>query len=242
MQESRAEYFERTKDFWNSILLVLPVMIFYQISLIPVARVNGVDFIYNLIAYFFHKSPYAIWIYVGFTSLLILLMIVLAVVFRHKRNFKWEYLTPLIAECALYAVMLGVIAVIVTRWVIEASPKMAAAPAVEGPFTILVISAGAGVYEEMVFRLFIFGGLLFLLTTKAEIGKAVAIPVCVIVSSALFSLAHYLGTEPIALASFTFRFIAGVIFCILFAARGFAAAVYTHTIYDIVVLSLSPSA
>jgi len=35
---------------------------------------------------------------------------------------------------------------------------------------------------------------------------------------------------------FTFRFLAGILFGLLFWFRGFAVAVYTHAIYDIVVL------
>jgi membrane protease YdiL (CAAX protease family) len=241
---SRTEYLERTKDFWNSMLLVLPVMIFYQISIIPVAdAINGVDFIFRLFIIANETYPeyeqYAVWAYLGFTGVLMLLMIILAVVFRRKERFSWNYVLPLTGECTLYAIILGVVAVVVTRWVIEANPEMTVSPAEIGPFSILVISAGAGVYEEIVFRLVLFGGFFRIMKKGFEIPEVPAVVVAVVVSAALFSLAHYLGSEPFRIASFTFRFVAGAIFCILYALRGFAAAVYTHTIYDIVVLSLS---
>ncbi|TET35151.1 MAG: CPBP family intramembrane metalloprotease [Planctomycetota bacterium] len=239
---SRTEYLERTKDFWNSMLLVLPVMFFYQVSILAVANeTNGVDFIWIIIVKL-SEGPYkeyAIWVYLGFTGAIMLLMIVLSIVFRHKERFSWNYVLPLVGECTLYAIILGVVAVVVTRWVIEANPEMTVSPAEIGPFSILVISAGAGVYEEIVFRLVLFGGFLRIMKKGFEIPEVPAVVAAVVVSAALFSLAHYLGPEPFRLASFTFRFVAGAIFCILYALRGFAAAVYTHTIYDIVVLSLS---
>jgi len=240
---TRSEYLERTRDFWNSLLLVLPVMIFYQISIIAVAsEINGVDFIWIIIVKL-SQGPYkeyAMWVYLGFTGAIMLLMIVLSIVFRHKERFSWNYVLPLAGECTLYAIILGVVAVVVTRWVIEANPEMTVSPAEIGPFSILVISAGAGVYEEIVFRLVLFGGFFKIMKKGFEIPEIPAVVVAVVVSAALFSLAHYLGQESFRLASFTFRFVAGAIFCILYAVRGFAAAVYTHTIYDIVVLSLTP--
>jgi len=241
MKDSTARYYERTRDFRNSLVLVLPVMIFYQIAIIPNANaINGVDFIFRFFVYFFKNKPYAIWLYLAFTGFLVLLMIVLAWIFGRKNRFTWDYVPPLIAECTLYAVVLGAAAVVITRWVVEAQPRVATAAHHEGPFTILVISAGAGVYEEIVFRLAIFGGLVRLFRKGLKATRPAAVLVGVIASAALFSLAHYMGREEMTLANFTFRFVAGAIFCLLFEARGFAAAVYTHTIYDIIVLFLSP--
>ena len=60
-----------------------------------------------------------------------------------------------------------------------------------------------------------------------------------LLSSVLFALAHYLGPEEFTLYSFAFRFLAGLVFAALFVFRGFAVAVYTHTIYDVYVLLFS---
>ena len=56
-------------------------------------------------------------------------------------------------------------------------------------------------------------------------------------SSLLFSLAHYVGPlgDTFAIYSFTFRFLAGLFFAVLFMARGFGIAAVTHAIYDILV-------
>jgi membrane protease YdiL (CAAX protease family) len=53
----------------------------------------------------------------------------------------------------------------------------------------------------------------------------------------LFSLAHYVGPlgDTLDLHSFTFRFLAGVFFALLFEARGFGIAAGSHAAYDILV-------
>jgi len=60
----------------------------------------------------------------------------------------------------------------------------------------------------------------------------------VILSSLVFSGIHYIGSlgDAFTLGSFMFRFFAGVILAVIFYLRGFAVAVYTHAIYDIIVM------
>jgi len=92
----------------------------------------------------------------------------------------------------------------------------------------------AGVNEEFVFRLGLLSALVW--AGQKLMAKNPAVLVAVGVSSLLFSLAHYMGPEPFAVYSFLYRFIAGVLFCALFWLRGFAVAVYTHAIYDVLVM------
>ena len=95
---------------------------------------------------------------------------------------------------------------------------------------------GAGIYEELLFRLILVP------IAMAVVGLAIAprrpkIIVVLVVTSALFSLAHYVGPhgEDFAVYTFVFRFIAGGIFALLFIFRGFGIAVGTHALYDIFV-------
>jgi membrane protease YdiL (CAAX protease family) len=61
-----------------------------------------------------------------------------------------------------------------------------------------------------------------------------------VLASLAFAAAHHVGPhgEPIALAAsgfwfaFSFRFLAGLFFSLLFVYRGFGIAVGTHAIYD----------
>ena len=109
-----------------------------------------------------------------------------------------------------------------------------------GPLDNFILSLGAGLYEELVFRLIFLGGAVLLITKFIEDKKqrAMAIIGAVIFTSLVFSGIHYVGSmaDTFTMYSFSFRFLAGVIFAVLFYARGFAVAVYTHAIYDVIVL------
>ena len=59
----------------------------------------------------------------------------------------------------------------------------------------------------------------------------------VVITSLLFSAAHYIGPQGDSwqLYSFVFRFLAGGFFAVLFVYRGFGIAAGTHALYDIFV-------
>jgi membrane protease YdiL (CAAX protease family) len=65
-----------------------------------------------------------------------------------------------------------------------------------------------------------------------------------VVSSLLFAGYHHVGPggEPFESTVFAFRFVAGCILAGLFAARGFAVAVWTHVIYDVICVFRSGAA
>ncbi len=133
------------------------------------------------------------------------------------------------------------------------SPISHAAPATSGVFTGLVMSLGAGFYEELAFRVLLFGvgaKIVVWLFAKERMGLVTAAPsglsfrsVLVviawgIVGAALFSGMHYVGplADNFVLSSFVFRFVLGVVLTLIYGLRGFAAAVWAHAVYDLSVL------
>jgi hypothetical protein len=60
------------------------------------------------------------------------------------------------------------------------------------------------------------------------------------VASALFSGAHYVGplADEFKPDTFTFRALLNLALTLVFVTRGFAAAVWTHLVYDVWVLVL----
>jgi membrane protease YdiL (CAAX protease family) len=94
---------------------------------------------------------------------------------------------------------------------------------------------GAGIYEELLFRLILLSLVLWLLHWS-KLPRWAQILLAVVITSLLFSAAHYVGgREPILWFSFVFRFLAGVFFALLFLCRGFGIAVGAHAGYDILV-------
>jgi hypothetical protein len=126
----------------------------------------------------------------------------------------------------------------------------------EGRFVGFIMSLGAGFYEELGFRVLLFGlgaKVLVWLFGKQRMELAgtasaggfsfrslVVIVGWAVVCAVVFSGVHYIGpmADSFKLTSFTFRAVLGLILTLIFATRGFAAAVWTHAIYDVWVLVL----
>ena len=62
--------------------------------------------------------------------------------------------------------------------------------------------------------------------------------VCLVVSSLLFSAAHHLGPlgEPFDAYVFTYRAVCGLLLGIVYLSRGFGVAVWTHALYNALVI------
>lgn len=104
----------------------------------------------------------------------------------------------------------------------------------------LLTCVGAGIHEEIVFRLLIFGSLYHFLSHASE-KQNVALVVTAILVSILFAAVHcdVFNPEgsPFEASTFLFRFLASIFFCVLFRFRGIAIAIGVHAAFDILAIS-----
>jgi hypothetical protein len=100
----------------------------------------------------------------------------------------------------------------------------------------LVGYCGAGLYEEVLFRLLMLPIAVWAFE-RLGCSTLTAGFWALLLSSLLFSGAHYVGPlgDTFALYSFTFRAVAGLFFALLFLLRGFGIAAGTHFFYDVLV-------
>ncbi len=101
---------------------------------------------------------------------------------------------------------------------------------------LAIIFLGAGIYEEVLFRLCLMPMCHGLFRTTG-VRPGLAAFMAALATSLAFSLAHYVGPagEPFRLFSFVFRTFAALFFAILFMLRGFGITVGTHAAYDLIV-------
>ncbi len=93
---------------------------------------------------------------------------------------------------------------------------------------------GAGIYEEVLFRLGLFSGL-YLLLRIVLLPSIAALLLAALFAALAFAAAHHLGPhgEPMVTVRFLFRLTAGLFFTALYVLRGFGVAVGAHAVYDI---------
>ncbi|MSR19038.1 MAG: CPBP family intramembrane metalloprotease [Phycisphaerales bacterium] len=100
------------------------------------------------------------------------------------------------------------------------------------------VAIGAGLYEELVFRMVLILFLHMVLVDVCKAPQLLGTAIAILVSAALFALYHPLdGTNgAISPRRAIFYLVAGIYFGILYVVRGFGIAVGAHAAYDIVVV------
>ncbi len=100
----------------------------------------------------------------------------------------------------------------------------------------IVTFVGAGIYEEVLFRLGLFS-LLYMILRAAPLPRTPSAVLSAAAAALLFSAAHHVGPygEPLNQYVFLFRTVAGLYFTLLYVARGFGVAVGAHAGYDVLV-------
>jgi hypothetical protein len=205
-------------DLEASLVLIFPVLLAYEIGVLFAGNVSGADVVTR-----------ALYVTLGSRTLYLLVHAAIALLFLVwiRRGNRWgslrlEVALPVLLEAAIYAFTLGAAISLVLSKLLGLGVTPGAA----------ISALGAGVHEELVFRLGLLVGCVSLMR-----GSRAAFPVALVVSSLLFAGAHHLGVhgEPFTAHAFAFRTLAGAAFGAIFWYRSLAHAVYAHVLYDLVV-------
>ncbi|MGB1278027.1 MAG: type II CAAX prenyl endopeptidase Rce1 family protein, partial [Nannocystaceae bacterium] len=231
------EHFSVRQNSLTSALLVFPLFLTYQIGILlrGGSGLNGVDYITSSLIELCARDldTYLLTLaclLVAYGSLLLIL--------RSRGVFRAESFVPTILEAGFYATTMGTLILLVIHQVSVLLPSPTLAIGSYDLGDVLVISAGAGLHEELLFRLLGMGGLGWLLS--GLFGKREAWVLAFLLSSLAFSLAHHVGAgaEAFTMAAFVYRFLAGMFFAVVYHLRGFGVAAWAHALYDLYVLSL----
>jgi hypothetical protein len=176
----------------------------------------------------------------GAYFLLPALTVVGLLAWHHVEHDRWAFRPGVLAAMALESVVLAAMLLGIARLQERVWPAMVPPQ----PFGVvdagilqrLIGFCGAGLYEEVLFRLLLLPVVAwgFRIAGWSSATGGIA---AILLTSLLFSAAHYVGPlgDRFELYSFTFRTVAGIFFAVLFCVRGFGITAGTHAAYDMLV-------
>ena len=230
---------------WVDLGLTLPIFLVYHLAVVFLGVQNATDMVTGTLLELSagDRTKYL----VGTVAIGVLFAGTFALLGRGQA-FRPGKFVQIAIEGAVYAVVMALVANQVVGHIF-AGQGIAGA----GRFVGFIMSLGAGFYEELTFRVLLFGiGAKILVWTfgqqKVELAGTrssrfsfTSVLVMLVWGAAcavIFSGVHYVGpmADSFQLTSFTFRAVLGLILTLIFVTRGFAAAVWTHAIYDVWVL------
>ena len=238
MPAPKTTYFHDSARPLTALVFVLPMLLVYEIGILslgPSAMRNGAEqWLRKLLDT------------VGFGQYLLLPLLTCLVLlgWHHITRGDWRVsqktLYQMVSETVMVACGLVALAFL-QSWLWSSlggqSPQPPAAMAVQGTGRIVGFF-GAGIYEELLFRLMLIPTIAQALIWLGENPRS-SLWSAAVVSSLAFAAAHYrMFVEQGDLFrwdTFAFRFIAGMIFATLFIYRGFGIAAASHTLYDVLV-------
>lgn len=233
---------------WIDLGLTLPIFLVYHLAVVFLGVQNATDVVTGTL----------LRLSAGNRTTYLLSTLAIGVVFAgtfavagRGQAFRPRKFIQIIVEGTVYAFAMAIFA----NYVVGAIFASAAGSIRdEGRFVGFIMSLGAGFYEELAFRVILFGlGAKVLValigkqrveiagTTGAARYSFQSLGVMLlwgVACALIFSGVHYVGpmSDDFRLTSFTFRAVLGLILTLIFVTRGFAAAVWTHAIYDVWVL------
>jgi membrane protease YdiL (CAAX protease family) len=178
-----------------------------------------------------------------------LAMVAVLLTWHILRDDRWKVrplvLGGLVVESLVWTIPLVVLIAIVQSTGSAAGARMAAAglePIIGMPWEArLTISIGAGLYEELLFRMIGIAALHLVLVDLVRLPDRWGTGLAVFASAAAFVVYHDIGLAgQIDLLRALALMCAGVYFGVIYLTRGFAVVVGVHALYDIFVLVVLP--
>jgi hypothetical protein len=217
---------------WTDLGLTLPIFVIYHLGVVWLPQRNAADWVTLELV---KLAEHDLLAYVGLTLAIASVYVGLLWMAGRGQALRGSRFFWLFTEAVTYAIAMRLIAGYVVG-------RVLLAPGTEQGFVgSAIMSLGAGFYEEVAFRVVLFGlglKLLWLFAGQFAIKRWGLALVWAVLCSLVFSGWHHFGelADPFQLDVFVFRAVCGLVFTLIYVLRGFAPAVWTHALYDLWVL------
>lgn len=251
LRSAPVSYWRASRAPRYSLLFALPLLVAYEALVVllshgPAAGIrNGADAILETL-FSFLAGAYGPLLF-GVCLVGVGAWFVVRDLRAHGRRLRWRVFAVMLLEALALALIFGVVVSAITTRVVApiahftrtADAALVLAPVASlGWWMRLMVSIGAGLYEELLFRVILVSGFVFIGERLLRWRPVTAGMWAAVLSALIFSAFHYVGPygDPLHLRSFVFRAIAGLAFSTLYLLRGFGITAWTHALYDILLL------
>ena len=232
--DKEAQELAKKSDAWTDLALTLPIFLVYHLGVVWLPVRNAADPVTAELRALANQS---LPLYAGLTLAVGLAFILVLATLGRREALSGRRFALIAVEGALYAFLMRFAGAYVVGS-LRLGPPVPAENFTA--FSGLIMSLGAGFYEEIAFRVGLFG--LGALLIKATFGKGMKGLTLVfgwaVIAASVFAGWHYVGAlgDPWSVQTFVFRAVCGLVLTAIFAFRGFAPAVWTHALYDVWVM------
>ena len=236
MSLKNSEYLAATCHPWSCVVFLLPLLAVYEAGVLlvgagqPDALRNGADT-------WLRTTLQSVGLSAYYCAPLLLAIVLLIWSWVRREDRPQEHVViwmGMLSESVVFAFGLWGVSRGLAPLLNGLGILVDAAATGDGGLEQIISFVGAGIYEEMLFRLFLFSGLawLFRLWEVPSAGLLAGL-----ISSVLFAAAHNIGPhgESFVPYVFLFRTLAGFYFTLLYRFRGFGIGVGAHAGYDVLV-------
>lgn len=227
-------YLKRARRPLHALVFLLPFLLLYEIGTVVITRDPDTGQAVHIVARSFLGRVLAVFGDAGVLLPGVFVVVALLawhIASRDRWEFDWRLYLAMTAESVAVAIPLLMFALIWGRQV-AVHLQATQLPAYSWQAD-LVFGVGAGVYEELVFRLIAIALLHTVFVSILELSETTGTLLAVICSAALFASYHFSAINPFAWGQFIFYALAGVYLGGVFVWRGFGIVAATHAFYDI---------
>lgn len=227
-------YLELSRGAWHSLLFVLPLIVIFEVgSALYLSEIDRTVAAFRIIA----QAYRALGAYGMHLPAFALVCILLLQHVFSKASWRVRPIVPaaMVVEAAVWTAPLTIAALLL-------APGPAAAT--DGTASLedwswqarLTIAVGAGLYEELLFRVALIALVHFLAKDVLGLKETASMLIALVISSTAFVAYHDIGGGAEGVEQTIFLALAGLYFGSLYLSRGFGIAVGVHALYDVLAL------
>jgi len=227
------QYLNSSKSLHYSLILTLPVLAMYEMGTILLfrdsffeLRNSGEILLRSLFESLGLTNPLMVS---GILLVLFIIVMVRGYKIEKKPGIHANYIVYMLLESMFWGALIFIALQLFTQLPLQLITM-------EEKLSNINLAIGAGIFEELIFRLVVISAILVILERGLTFESQYAIPLAIILSAIIFAAFH-LFMEVYSFPVFSQRVVGGILLGSLFYIRGYGISVYAHIIYNFLILA-----